>query len=68
MKINKEQAIKQLVRYKNPLTVSLPILLLVGVGALVLASCKQQGPAEEAGEKLDEAAEDVSDAIKDATN
>ncbi len=34
----------------------------------ILTGCEQQGPAEQAGEAVDEAAEDTADAVKDATN
>lgn len=33
-----------------------------------LAACQEQGPMEEAGENIDEAAEEVADEIDDATN
>ena len=32
------------------------------IALLALAACEQEGPAEEAGESLDEAVEDVSEA------
>jgi hypothetical protein len=34
----------------------------------LLGACDREGPAERAGEKIDRAAEDVRDAVKDATN
>jgi hypothetical protein len=34
--------------------------------ALLAAGCEQEGPAERAGEKLDDAATDVGNAIEDA--
>lgn len=34
----------------------------------LLGACEREGPAERAGEKVDRAAEDVRDAVKDATN
>ncbi|MGE9268079.1 MAG: hypothetical protein ACQKBY_08275 [Verrucomicrobiales bacterium] len=43
-----------------------PILLL-GVVALTLSACEKKGPAEKAGEKIDEAVEDAGDAVEDAT-
>lgn len=33
----------------------------------LLTSCEKKGPAEKAGEKIDEAAEEVADEIDDAT-
>lgn len=44
------------------------LYLLFIVAVLGLAACEQQGPAEEAGENLDEAVEEVGDEIDDATN
>lgn len=38
------------------------------VAVLGLAACEQQGPAEEAGENIDEAFEETADAFEDATN
>lgn len=35
---------------------------------LVLAACEQEGPAEEAGENVDQAVEDTGDAIDEATD
>ena len=32
----------------------------------ILSGCEQQGPAEEAGEKIDEAVEETGDAIEEA--
>lgn len=32
------------------------------------AGCKEKGPAEEMGEKIDEAAEDAADAVEDAAD
>ena len=33
----------------------------------LLGACDRKGPAERAGEKIDRAAQDVRDAVKDAT-
>lgn len=44
------------------------LYLLFIVAVLGLAACEQQGPAEEAGENIDEAAEEIADEIDDATN
>lgn len=49
----------------------LPIILAVvttAFVALTFAACEKKGPMERAGESIDEAAEDTSDAVKDATN
>lgn len=40
------------------------LLLALSVG--VLAGCEQQGPAEEAGENIDEAMEEVGDKMDEA--
>jgi hypothetical protein len=40
----------------------LPLLLV----APALISCPDEGPAERAGEKIDEAADDVGDAVEEA--
>ncbi len=34
----------------------------------IFSGCEQEGPAERAGEAIDEAAEDTGDAIEDATD
>jgi hypothetical protein len=36
--------------------------------AAALAACDDQGPAEEAGETIDDTAEDAGDAVEDATD
>jgi len=36
--------------------------------SLAVAGCDRQGPAERAGENVDEAARETKDAVKDATN
>ncbi|GJL81277.1 MAG: hypothetical protein DHS20C01_09110 [marine bacterium B5-7] len=41
---------------------------LAALFALGLAACEQEGPAENAGEKIDEATENVKDAVEDAVN
>lgn len=43
--------------------------LLLGSGlALPLAACHDEGPAERAGEKIDQAAQDAKDAVEDAVD
>lgn len=44
----------------------LGIMLLVAMMAVVITGCEQEGPAEEAGEKIDNAMEDTGEAIEDA--
>lgn len=44
------------------------IYLLFIVAVLGLAACEQDGPLENAGEQVDEAAEEVADEIDDATD
>ena len=41
------------------------IFMLIGVG---LAACEDDGPVEEAGEKVDESVEEAGDAIEDAAD
>jgi|GEM_PF-471217 len=43
------------------------LLLAVGAGA-GLSACEDQGPAEQAGEEIDEAVEDAGDAVEDAAD
>ncbi len=42
---------------------SLPLMVLM---AALLVGCDQEGPAERAGESIDEAVEDVGNSIEDA--
>jgi hypothetical protein len=42
------------------------VVLIPLAGAL--AACEDQGPAEEAGETIDDTAEDAGDAVEDATD
>lgn len=44
------------------------ILLLLTISSTAIAACEEQGPAENAGEQIDEAVEDVGDDIEDATD
>jgi hypothetical protein len=37
-------------------------------GALSLSACEEQGPAEEAGETIDDTVEDAGDAVEGATD
>lgn len=48
------------------ITSALFALLFALGGAAVLSGCEDQGPAEEAGEEIDEAVEDAGDEIDDA--
>ena len=41
--------------------------MLFIVAMFSLVACQEQGPAEEAGENIDEAAEEIGDEIDDAT-
>jgi len=43
-------------------------VLFASAFMLTLSACDQKGPFEEAGEKIDEKAEEARDAIEDATN
>ena len=42
------------------------LLLALSVG--LLAGCQEQGPAEEAGENIDEATEEAADAVEEAVD
>lgn len=48
------------------LNILFALLLALSVG--VLAGCEDQGPAEEAGENIDEAMEEAGDEIEDAAD
>jgi hypothetical protein len=48
--------------------VNLLLVLILAVSAMaVVPGCKEKGPAEKAGEAVDEAVENVGDAVEDAT-
>lgn len=42
------------------------LLLLLSLCLLPLSACQKDGPAEEAGESIDRAVDDASDALEDA--
>lgn len=42
--------------------------LLLSILTVSLSACDQQGPVEEAGEKVDETVEETGEAIEDATD
>lgn len=44
----------------------LTFILTLMVSAWLVTACEQQGPAERAGEKIDEATEDIGNAVEDA--
>ncbi|WP_018874001.1 hypothetical protein [Thioalkalivibrio sp. ALJ16] len=52
---------------KSRLTTFL-LALMLALGGAALAGCDNQGPAEEAGENIDEAMEDAGDAMDDASD
>ena len=43
-----------------------PFIVLSILAGLALAGCGEKGPAEKAGEKIDQAVEQTKDAIQDA--
>lgn len=45
---------------------SILFALLLALSAGMLAGCEQQGPAEEAGENIDEAMEEAGDKMEEA--
>jgi len=51
------------------ITIMKPLVVAFGAAAILgLVSCEKKGPAEKAGEKLDDAAEKAGDKIEDATD
>jgi hypothetical protein len=44
----------------------IPVALVSGLLFMGLAACEKQGPAEEAGEAIDEAASNAADATQEA--
>lgn len=48
--------------------IKVALLSLISFGSLALMSCEKKGPAERAGEKVDEGVEEVKDEIDDATD
>lgn len=44
------------------------LLAALGLFAPALIACEDQGPAEEAGEAVDESAEELGDTVEDATD
>jgi len=44
------------------------LALLFGLTTAVLPGCREKGPAEKAGEEIDEAVDDAKDAIDDAVD
>lgn len=54
----------------NPFRLLCKILLMTFALSSVgfITACDDKGPAEEAGEAIDETVEDTGDAIEDATN
>lgn len=42
--------------------------LVLAAGSLALVACEQQGPAEKAGENLDDAVEEAGDKMEDAAD
>ena len=48
--------------------IRLTVMVAVIVLSLMLAGCQEKGPAQEAGEKIDEAVEDTKEAVEGAVN
>ncbi len=55
---------------KFPTTLRAGILAIgiVGLPAMMLGGCEEQGPAEKAGEAIDESIQDTKRAVEDATD
>ncbi|WP_017940500.1 MULTISPECIES: hypothetical protein [unclassified Thioalkalivibrio] len=51
--------------WKSRLTI-LVLALMMALGSATLAGCDNQGPAEEAGENIDDAMDEAGDAMEDA--
>lgn len=54
------------VKLTDKLKDKLGIMLLVAMMAFAITGCEEEGPAEQAGEKIDNAMEDTGDAIEEA--
>ncbi len=54
------------VKLTDKLMGKLGIMLLVAMMAVAITGCEEEGPAEQAGEKVDNAMEDTGDAIEEA--
>ncbi len=48
--------------------VAIPATVVAFTAALALSACEEEGPAEQLGESIDESAEEVGDAVEDATD
>lgn len=48
------------------LTRALALIAVLGLGSIGLAACDDSGPAEEAGEAVDDAVESTGEAMEDA--
>jgi len=44
------------------------LVVMAAVGVMTCVACKEKGPMEKAGEKVDEAAQKTGDAIKNAAD
>lgn len=53
---------------QHTLSRKVALALLAGLLTLGLAACEEQGPAEEAGEEIDQAVEEAGDSIEEATD
>lgn len=52
---------------RRPIT-SIAAAIVLGLSALTIAACEDDGALEEAGENADEAIDDAQDEVEDATN
>lgn len=52
----------------NSKLVNILFALLLALSVGMLAGCEEQGPAEEAGENIDEAVEEAGDEMEDAAD
>lgn len=47
---------------------NLSLIVITVLGLFTVTACKKKGPMEKAGESIDNAVEETTDAVKDATN
>jgi len=51
---------------QTPRLTTFLLALILAIGGASLAACNDQGPAEEAGEEIDDAMDDAADEMEDA--
>jgi len=51
-----------------PMKAKIALVLLAMMSLITLPACREKGPAEKAGEKIDKAVDDVKDKTKEAAD